>query len=410
MSPHLRQPRWMRPFIEEPAKTDDDFEPKTKQGLPYVAILLLILAVAGFVLQALIKLAPPSILLAVAALYLALFRPRTASIFLLLVYTTLFVLQVALLATNWKSDYHNLVVAIQATNIGISVISIATVVNLPLRNPSLPRDEISRPFAEPKPNLRSPEDNLTLWQWMTVSWMSSLIAVGKKRQLNEDDVWLLGYEFQHRHLHDSFRELHGTVVRRLIRANWIDLALLTILAILELVANYSAPVLLQQLLRAMNNLRFEKAPAMTFALLILVVRLIAAQSAVFSLWFGRRSYERSRGEMITMLYEKTLNRKIIATVKDNADDGGIASTGSGGETNYATSSEAAGSERQGLLNGHNKPDEKKSFFTKIFDKTGLSFARRKKKVSVAEDNAPASMGKILNLMRGDVYEVRRIHQ
>ncbi len=30
------------------------------------------------------------------------------------------------------------------------------------------------------------------------------------------------------------------------------------------------------------------------------------------MWFGRRAYERSRGEMITMLYEKTLSRKVIA--------------------------------------------------------------------------------------------------
>jgi hypothetical protein len=28
---------------------------------------------------------------------------------------------------------------------------------------------------------------------------------------------------------------------------------------------------------------------------------------------------------------------------------------------------------------------------------------------MTEDNAPASMGKILNLMRGDVYEVIDVH-
>ena len=163
---------------------------------------------------------------------------------------------------------------------------------------------------------------MTLWQWMTVSWMSPLIKIGSRRQLNDEDVWLLGYEFQHRQLHDTFRELKGSVLRRLIRANWIDLALLSGLAILELTANYSIPFLLQQLLRAMDVIDRTKRPAITFALLSLLARLVATQSSVFSLWFGRRCYERSRGEMITMLYEKSLNRKIIGAVlnEDQEDD------------------------------------------------------------------------------------------
>ncbi|TIA13351.1 P-loop containing nucleoside triphosphate hydrolase protein [Aureobasidium pullulans] len=408
----LRQPRWMKPFIEEPSEVNDETVPEKKQGLPWVAILLFVLAIIGFVLQALLKLASPSILLAIAAFHLILVRPRTASIFLLLIYTTLFVLQVSTLASTlepdrWDSGIYNLVIAIHVINISISLISIAAVVNLPLRDPSLSREGICQPFNPPTAELRSPEDSLTLWQWMTVSWMSSLISVGKTRQLNEDDVWFLGYEFQHRHLHDAFRELHGTVVRRLLRANWVDLALLTVLAILELAANYSAPILLQQLLKAMANLRFEKKPAISFAVLILVVRLVAAQSAVFSLWFGRRAYERSRGEMITMLYEKTLNRKIVATIKDKTENQ-VDETQDEDSDRDMPSSEDGGDESSRLLNGHtSKTNEKQSFLSKILKKTraGLPFSRSKKSTPVTEDNAPASMGKILNLMRGDVYEV-----
>jgi hypothetical protein len=400
MSPRLRLPKWTRPFIEEQSKIDHDVVPKKSQGLPYVALLLLILAITGFVLQALIKIAPPSIPLAIAAVYLVIFRPRTASISLLVVYTGLLVLQVSQLASAWQpnTSKFNLGFAIQVINIAISFISIVSIVNLPLRDPSLSKDGICRPFAEPTIDLRSPEDDLTLWQWMSVSWMSSLISVGKARQLSEDDVWSLGYEFQHRHLHDAFRELEGTVVRRLLRANWIDLVILTVLAIIELAANYSAPLLLQQLLKAMETLSTEKKPAITFALLILGVTLVAAQSAVFSLWFGRRAYERSRGEMITMLYEKTLNRKIIATLKEDPEP--KSGTNSGEDTTYVSPCEdGEDGETSRLLNGHDsKPDEKKSFLSKIF-------GRKKKKAPLNEENAPASMGKILNLMRGDVYEV-----
>jgi hypothetical protein len=398
------QPRWMRPFIEEP-KVDDEVQPQKKQSLPWVAILLLILAITGFVLQGIIILQSPSILFAVAALYIILIRPRTASIFLLVLYTTLLVLQVSLLASRWTFDNFNLIVAIYLFNIGITLVSIVAVVNLPLRDPVLPRDGISQPFTTPTSALKSPEDDLTLWQWMSVSWMSSLISLGKKRQLNEEDVWFLGHEFQHRHLHDAFRELHGTVVRRLLRANWHDLALLTILAILELAANYSAPILLQQLLKAMGNLKNEIKPAITFALLILVAELVSAQSSVFSLWFGRRAYERSRGEMITMLFEKTLNRKIVATIKDKdeneVDENSNEETDSGNTPNGNGSSET-----QGLLNGHdNQSDEKQTFLSKVLK----PFRRSKKPTPMTEDNAPASMGKILNLMRGDVYEVSGVY-
>lgn len=390
----------MRPFIEEP-KADDEVQPQKKRSLPWVAILLLVLAIIGFVLQAIVVIQSPSLLLAVAIFYLALFRPRTASISLFILYTTLFVLQVALLVSRWNFQILNVVVAIYLVNIGITLISIVAIVNLPLRDPALPRDGISPAFTPPTSDLRTPEDDLTLWQWMSVSWMSALISVGKKRQLNEEDVWSLGYEFQHRHLHDAFRELHGTVVRRLLRANWHDLVILTILALLELAANYSAPILLQQLLKAMGNLKYETKPAIMWALSILVVRLIAAQSDVFSLWYGRRAYERSRGEMITMLFEKTLNRKIVATIEDKDQKENDATSDE--ETNTDTTPNGNGtSETQGLLNGQdNKSDEKQTFLSKVLK----PFRRSKRPAPMTEDNAPASMGKIFNLMRGDVYEV-----
>ena len=91
----------------------------------------------------------------------------------------------------------------------------------------------------------------------------------------------------------------------------------------------------------------ETAPpraAIVYALISLVVKLMDVQSEVFSLWYGRRCYERSRGEMVTMLHEKVLSRKIIGASMDS---------------------------------------------------TNVDPLKKE----------PASMGKILNLMRNDVYEV-----
>ena len=116
-------------------------------------------------------------------------------------------------------------------------------------------------------------------------------------------------------------------------------------------------------------------PALTYALLSLMVRLIASQSAVFSLWFGRRAYERSRGEMITMLYEKTLSRKVVSV-----------------------SSKARGDESD-KMNGSG-PGKKtaRSWWTKTSKLLRTPFGSKKANTSQISKEL-ASMGKIMNLMR-----------
>lgn len=67
--------------------------------------------------------------------------------------------------------------------------------------------------------------------------MWPLISLGSARQLNDEDVWSLGFEFQHRHLHDKFREMKGSVVKRLLAANGLDLVFISVLGILESLAS-----------------------------------------------------------------------------------------------------------------------------------------------------------------------------
>lgn len=118
---------------------------------------------------------------------------------------------------------------------------------MPLRDLLLPNEKVSPAFGPPTFDLRSPEDNLTLWQFMSTSWMGPLIALGNSRQLHDEDVWALGYEFQHRGLLDRFRELQGSVLRRLMVANGLDLIIITVLSIIELFASKFPIYLIDQL-------------------------------------------------------------------------------------------------------------------------------------------------------------------
>ena len=144
---------------------------------------------------------------------------------------SLFATRLALLAER----YSNLSITDLPFLIGLVLALAATsiVLCMPIRDPKLPQDSISRPGQAPTSDLRSPEDNLTLWQFMTVSWMSPLISLGSARQLNDEDVWSLSLEFQHKGLHENFRILRGSVVKRLLMANGLDLILISALGIVE---------------------------------------------------------------------------------------------------------------------------------------------------------------------------------
>lgn len=124
-----------------------------------------------------------------------------------------------------------------------------------------------------------------------------------------------------------------------------------------------------------------KRVALTYAVLSLALRLIAAQSQVLNLWYGRRCYERSRGEMVMMVYEKALSRKNILGEKVESDAKTSAEAESPGGDSTPRDSEAP----------------TKRTIWNYFMSGSNTKPRKTKEV--------ASMGKIFNLLRGDVYEV-----
>ena len=145
----------------------------------------------------------------------------------------------------------------------------------------------------------------------------------------------------------------------------------------------------------MNDPSAPKSATITYAVLSLALRLLSAQLNVFNLWYQRRAYERSRGEMITMLYEKTLNRKILGAKQEKPEKP------QNGQGNGST----PGAE----IDDANGPiDADKNVSQPWFIRTGASvrsFFSWKKTEQVSSEKEAASMGKILNLMRNDVYEV-----
>jgi len=195
----------------------------------------------------------------------------------------------------------------------LAFLAVAVTLHLPFRDARLSSEGISSAYSAPTKDLRSPEDNITLWQFLSVSWMSPLISLGFSRQLHDDDVWSLSYQFLHRTLHEKFKEVPGKIITRVIKANGLDIIITSSLGVVELLMTLTPPVLLQQLLRRMQDPESPPKAAITYAALILAAEIVHGQASQLNLWYCRRAYERSRGEMITTMYEKVMSRKITVT-------------------------------------------------------------------------------------------------
>ncbi|KAK4153494.1 P-loop containing nucleoside triphosphate hydrolase protein [Chaetomidium leptoderma] len=292
--------------------------------------------------------------------------------------------------------------------------------NMPLRDPLLDSTGIGKPFTEPTNTVRSPEDAITLWQWMSVSWMAPLIRLGYQRQLQNEDVWFLAYEFQHSRLHTLFRELTGTVFVRLLKANGFDLILTTALGVLEMLLELAEPVLLKQLLGALTSKQPNIRTAIVYAGITLFARLVKTQLGVFSLWFSRRNYERSRGEMITMIHEKTLRRKAFTfpssqEVTQEQTETEQPEPPSEGISTSTTLTDDDTSNHDDDDDADSNSSSKPSKFQKLRSLVYRGYTKPNAKPPAPTlptpqpqdppTASPASTGKILNLLRNDAYEV-----
>jgi hypothetical protein len=67
--------------------------------------------------------------------------------------------------------------------------------------------------------------------------MEPLIKKGVARQMEDEDIWDLGWEFKHARLHDAFRKIQGSVTKRVFVANGMDLIRTTVLNMIRLCAS-----------------------------------------------------------------------------------------------------------------------------------------------------------------------------
>ncbi|KKA29310.1 hypothetical protein TD95_002387 [Thielaviopsis punctulata] len=364
-----KRPIWLRNFAAEdfgdevPSSRTDETWASARFVAGGVALMGWFVTVAMYIRSGSFVFAVGVVPLMVTALWTVFSSNAGFPLGILLIHMVLLVMQVAIALGTPVIQQNPVFLSCWLISMLAPSTIVAYISTLPLRPQWAASAEIAVPFEKPTNTLRSPEDNMSLWQWISVRWMNPLIAIGAQRQLHDEDVWKLPLDFQHARLHTFFTGMSGSVIVRLLKANGPDLIITTLLAFLESGLSFASIMFLKFLLGALGTSNGSPAllepiqkgnvrAAVVYAVLILIANVACAQSQVFSLWFSRRAYERSRGEMITMIYEKTLRRKAFTFPGHREDDGDG--------------------------DGDGQTEDK---------------------------NSPASTGKILNLMRNDVYEI-----
>ncbi|EJD03803.1 P-loop containing nucleoside triphosphate hydrolase protein [Fomitiporia mediterranea MF3/22] len=214
----------------------------------------------------------------------------------------------------------------------------------------LPGPSVATAHGTPSSAETMPEDNVTLWQWCTFSFAEPIFHIAQKGRLEVADVWSLSPFFKHKNLflkYLEYRNRHPThsLLRFLIASNSLDLILDIVLELWSAVAVFGCVYSLQRILSALEATPKALSEAYFFAFVTFVLHLSFAQVDLFQAWHSRRSYERARGQLFCAIHYKAL---------------------------------------------------------KIRDHT--STARTSKEESITSVNS-ADLGKIVNLMQGDAYNL-----
>ncbi|KAH8712317.1 ATP-dependent bile acid permease [Beauveria bassiana] len=395
-------PVWLRPFAaeqgpdarswpsEDDADDDDLFKPKR---WTHWTLILFLIALFGFLLSLI-----PIILDSAQTLHLfetvpwfavvvvtIADRPTRTPRLLLAQYAVMLLTSVAIYSMHFLDHDLLYVEPTQIIRDALALVALACILAMPLRDPAWDVDNIGSSALPPSSLLRSPEDSLSLLRFWTMSWVTPLARLCRKREITVDDVWQLPYDFQHTRLYMAFREVRGRLLPCLVRANGLDLCLSTSLAVAEKVLEVTNIRLTSKLYRALD--RAEPREAIYWCVVMLGLDAVRQVAKTTANWYSRKAYERSRGETFIGLFGKLLTRAVPGS--DATEKGPQNRTSPRRDMTTA--------------DGEQQQTKMQRFVSRICgrrDKTPPAAA-----AAAAVSAQPASNAKVVNLVRGDTYEI-----
>ncbi|KAG6059546.1 hypothetical protein E4U32_003948 [Claviceps aff. humidiphila group G2b] len=371
-------PQWLKPFAHEDNKTG----PNSRKSWTHWTSALVAISSVGLVLSVVPIFLNPRELRAIfrivpwlsAVLITAFDRPTSTPRILLLQYLLMFSAGIGTYSEQFLSHQTYILDPFRISRVALAFVAVIAIGNMPLRDPAWGTDDIGNSKLPPSHHVRSPEDNLTLFKFWTVTWVYSLAKLGQRKEITVEDVWQLPLDFQHTRLYLAFRELRGKLLPCLIEANGLDLFIATVFAVADAVAEVTNVRLTARLYNALDS--GSPAEANFWCIVMLGLDFVRQISKTTSTWYSRKAYERSRGETFIALFGKLLTRAVP----------GSDATEKGPEEDYVNDALT-----QPTTTG-------RPWY-------GICFWPKRKARNTNPQQAPASNAKVVNLVRGDTYEI-----
>ncbi|KAG6093426.1 hypothetical protein E4U31_006803 [Claviceps sp. LM219 group G6] len=371
-------PQWLKPFAHEDNKTG----PNSRKSWTHWTSALVAISLVGLVLSVVPIFLDPRELRAIfqivpwlsAVLITAFDRPTSTPRILLLQYLLMFSAGMGTYSGQFLSHQTYILDPFRISRVTLALVAVIAIGNMPLRDPAWGTDDIGNSKLPPSHHVRSPEDNLTLFKFWTVTWVYSLAKVGQRKEITVEDVWQLPLDFQHTRLYLAFRELRGKLLPCLIEANGLDLFIATVFAVADAVAEVTNVRLTARLYNALDS--GSPTEANFWCIVMLGLDLVRQISKTTSTWYSRKAYERSRGETFIALFGKLLTRAVP----------GSDATEKGPEEDYVNDALT-----QPTTTG-------RPWY-------GICCWPKRKARNPNSQQVPASNAKVVNLVRGDTYEI-----
>lgn len=206
-------------------------------------------------------------------------------------------------------------------------------------SPYLPSPKTATQGSIASRSYDSPEDGTSLLSWMLVDWLNPLLSLAKKRTLQDEDVYQLSPYFQHAIIYPVYQAMkQATFMRKMYAFTAFDLVIGSICSLAIAVLTFAGPYFLKSILEALASDSPElRTTAYRLAFLAFALNILKAGIELFRQWHGRRAYERCRGILIMMVFDKAMRRKdtsgSVGHRKADKDEEDVAGSDAGGILN-----------------------------------------------------------------------------
>jgi hypothetical protein len=223
--------------------------------------------------------------------------------------------------------YTTLFLLVQIARVIPSMALLGIALSLPVTT-YLPSHKTALRTSGTNNTLDGPEDGVSLFDWLTVRWMNPLLSKAQKKTLEDEDIWLLSPFYKHRYLYPVFRDVlvsptasssdsggvkRPGLMRKIFAFTAFDQFISSCISLTVAIITFAGPYFLKSILETLSTKGLPSAEARLrgykLALLMFVLSVVRAQLETLREYHCRRTYERVRGALIVMVFDKATKRK-----------------------------------------------------------------------------------------------------